>query len=75
MWLLLTQKTLMLGLVLNYTCCDVTGVADNDLGGGGVAGQAKDLSRLFEEPLVAAMNVFVSGACIDFTFFASFKFW
>ena len=50
-------------------------MADNDRGGGGVAGHAKDLSRLFDEPLVAAINVFVSGAWIDFTFFASFKFW
>lgn len=43
------------------TCCEATGVADNDLGGGGVAGHPLDLSRLFEDPLVAPMNVFVSG--------------
>lgn len=55
------------------TCC-ATGVAESDRGGGGVAGQGPlDLSRLFEEPLVAAINVFVSGG--DFILFASFKFW
>lgn len=44
------------------TCCDATGVADSDRGGGGVAGHGPfDLSRLFEDPLAAAMNVFVSG--------------
>lgn len=56
------------------TCCEATGVAESDLGGGGVAGHCPfDLSRLFEEPLVAAINVFVSGG--DFILLASFKFW
>lgn len=58
------------------TCCDATGVADSDLGGGGVAGQSPfDLSRLLDEPLVAAMKVLVSGACVDLTLLASFRFW
>lgn len=43
------------------TCWEATGVADKDRGGGGVAGQANDLSKLFEEPLVAAIKVLVSG--------------
>lgn len=61
--------------IINITCCEATGVADNERGGGGVAGHARDLSKLFDEPLVAAINVFVSGAWMDFTFLASFKFW
>lgn len=51
-------------------------MADKDLGGGGVAGQGPlDLSKLFDDPRVAAMKVFVSGGWLDFILFASFRFW
>lgn len=60
---------------LTLTCCEATGVAERDLGGGGVAGHGPlDLSKLFDEPLVAAMKVLVSAGCEDFILLASFKF-
>lgn len=50
-------------------------MADCDRGGGGVAGQRPlDLSKLFEEPLEAAINVFVSGGWPFLNRLASFKF-
>lgn len=74
-WGLTTQLNLEEN-VSKFTCCEATGVADSDLGGGGVAGLPPlDLSKLLDEPLVAAINVLVSGAWEFFNLLASFKFW